>query len=157
MNQTAMLTRFLRDTDVDAVLCAGRYTLLDQSALAELLPEAAARGRAVVVGGVFNSGLLADPRPGATYDYAAAPDDPARPGPAHQGRHRGARRTAARRRAALPARSPGRRRACSSAPARRTRCTTPPTSSRRAIPDAVWDDLRAEGLLTEDPPDEDGR
>ncbi|MFI1395738.1 aldo/keto reductase [Streptomyces sp. NPDC020681] len=75
MNQAAMLTRFLRDTDVDAVLCAGRYTLLDQSALDELLPEAAARGKSVVVGGVFNSGLLADPRPGATFDYAAAPDD----------------------------------------------------------------------------------
>ncbi|MYY16266.1 MULTISPECIES: aldo/keto reductase [unclassified Streptomyces] len=73
MNQTAMLTRFLRDTDVDTVLCAGRFTLLDRSALADLLPEAEARGRAVVVGGVFNSGLLADPRPGATYDYAPAP------------------------------------------------------------------------------------
>ncbi|MGW0790654.1 aldo/keto reductase [Streptomyces sp. NPDC002911] len=73
MNQTAMLTRFLRETDVDAVLCAGRFTLLDQSALDALLPEAVARGRSVVVGGVFNSGLLADPRPGATYDYAAAP------------------------------------------------------------------------------------
>ncbi|MCX4553580.1 aldo/keto reductase [Streptomyces sp. NBC_01387] len=73
MNQTAMLTRFLRDTDVDLVLCAGRYTLLDGSALTTLLPEATARGRSVVVGGVFNSGLLADPRPGATYDYSAAP------------------------------------------------------------------------------------
>ncbi|WP_329126484.1 aldo/keto reductase [Streptomyces sp. NBC_01465] len=72
MNQTAMLTRFLRDTDVDAVLCAGRYTLLDRTALAELLPEATARGKSVVVGGVFNSGLLADPRPGATYNYTAA-------------------------------------------------------------------------------------
>ncbi|WP_190085532.1 aldo/keto reductase [Streptomyces longisporoflavus] len=73
MNQTAMLTRFLRDTDVDAVLCAGRYTLLDQSALAELLPVAQEHGKAVVIGGVFNSGLLADPRPGATYDYTPAP------------------------------------------------------------------------------------
>ncbi|MBM7440135.1 aldo/keto reductase [Streptomyces sp. HB132] len=73
MNQTAMLTRFLRETDVDVVLCAGRFTLLDHSALDTLLPEAAARGRSVVVGGVFNSGLLADLRPGTTYDYAAAP------------------------------------------------------------------------------------
>ncbi|WP_405783834.1 aldo/keto reductase [Streptomyces sp. NBC_00859] len=75
MNQTAMLTRFLRDTDADVVLCAGRCTLLDRSALTGLLPEAQARGRSVVVGGVFNSGLLADPRPGATYDYSAAPAD----------------------------------------------------------------------------------
>ncbi|RFU82982.1 aldo/keto reductase [Streptomyces triticagri] len=73
MNQTRMLSRFVRDTDVDAVLCAGRYTLLDPSALTELLPAAAARGVSVVIGGVFNSGLLADPAPGATYDYAEAP------------------------------------------------------------------------------------
>jgi D-threo-aldose 1-dehydrogenase len=75
MNQAEMLTRFVVDTDVDAVLCAGRYTLLDQRALTALLPAAAARGTSVVVGGVFNSGLLADPRPGSTYDYAAAPRD----------------------------------------------------------------------------------
>ncbi|MFF9623247.1 aldo/keto reductase [Streptomyces griseosporeus] len=73
MNQTAMLTRFVRDTDVDVVLCAGRYTLLDQSALTELLPEARRRGTAVLIGGPFNSGLLADPTPTATYDYRQAP------------------------------------------------------------------------------------
>ncbi|QHA08402.1 aldo/keto reductase [Streptomyces broussonetiae] len=73
MNQTEMLTRFVRDTDVDVVLCAGRYTLLDQSAAADLLPAAAERGVSVVLGGVFNSGLLADPRPDATYDYGRAP------------------------------------------------------------------------------------
>jgi D-threo-aldose 1-dehydrogenase len=75
MNQAEMLTRFVRDLDLDLVLVAGRYSLLDQRALAELLPTCAARGTAVVVGGVFNSGLLADPRPGATFDYApAAPE-----------------------------------------------------------------------------------
>lgn len=73
MNQAEMLTRFVRDTDVDVVLCAGRYTLLDQRAAAELLPAAAERGVSVVIGGAFNSGLLADPTPGATYDYARAP------------------------------------------------------------------------------------
>ncbi|MFG3321685.1 aldo/keto reductase [Streptomyces sp. NPDC048171] len=75
MNQSRMLTRFLTDTDVDAVLCAGRYTLLEQGALETLLPAASAAGKSVIVGGVFNSGLLADPAPGATYDYAAAPAD----------------------------------------------------------------------------------
>ncbi|MFF4762220.1 aldo/keto reductase [Streptomyces sp. NPDC001292] len=75
MNQSAMLTRFVRDTDVDVVLCAGRYTLLDQSALADLLPAAAERGTSVVVGGAFNSGLLADPTPTSTYDYARAPQE----------------------------------------------------------------------------------
>jgi D-threo-aldose 1-dehydrogenase len=75
MNQAEMLTRFVRETDVDVVLCAGRYTLLDQRALTDLLPAAVERGVSVVVGGAFNSGLLADPRPGATYNYAAAPGE----------------------------------------------------------------------------------
>jgi D-threo-aldose 1-dehydrogenase len=73
MNQAEMLTRFVRDTDVDVVLCAGRYTLLDHTALTELLPAAQERGTSVVIGGAFNSGLLADPRAGAMYNYQAAP------------------------------------------------------------------------------------
>ncbi|MFF4905327.1 aldo/keto reductase [Streptomyces sp. NPDC001260] len=75
MNQAEMLTRFVRDTDVDVVLCAGRYTLLDQRALTELLPAAEERGTSVVIGGAFNSGLLADPQPQATYNYATAPGE----------------------------------------------------------------------------------
>jgi len=75
MNQTGMLTRFVRETDVDVVLCAGRYTLLDHGALTDLLPAAQERGTSVVIGGAFNSGLLADPRPGATYNYTAASPD----------------------------------------------------------------------------------
>ena len=75
MNQAEMLTRFVRDLDVDVVLMAGRYSLLDQGALVELLPACAERGVAVVIGGVFNSGLLADPRPGANFDYAPAPPE----------------------------------------------------------------------------------
>ncbi|MFF0476296.1 aldo/keto reductase [Streptomyces sp. NPDC004284] len=75
MNQAGLLARFIRETDLDAVLLAGRYSLLDQRGLAELLPLAAERGVGVVIGGVFNSGLLADPRPGATFDYTAAPTE----------------------------------------------------------------------------------
>ncbi|KMS82441.1 aldo/keto reductase [Streptomyces flaveolus] len=75
MNQAEMLARFVRDTDVDVVLCAGRYTLLDQSAATELLPEAVRRGVSVVIGGAFNSGLLADPTRKPTYDYTQAPQD----------------------------------------------------------------------------------
>ncbi|MFF4341252.1 aldo/keto reductase [Kitasatospora sp. NPDC001540] len=75
MNQAALPARFVRDTDVDAVLLAGRHTLLDHSGLDELLPLALERGVGVLVGGVFNSGLLADPRPGAPYDYAPAPPE----------------------------------------------------------------------------------
>lgn len=73
MNQTAMPARLVRDFDLDVVLCAGRYTLLDQSAREDLLPECVRRGTSVVIGGVFNSGLLADPKPGATFNYAPAP------------------------------------------------------------------------------------
>jgi D-threo-aldose 1-dehydrogenase len=73
MTQTEMLTRFVIDTDIDVVLIAGRYTLLDQSAAQKLLPAAADRGVAVIVGGVFNSGVLAAPTAGATYDYQPAP------------------------------------------------------------------------------------
>jgi len=73
MTQAEMLTRFVTDTDIDVVLIAGRYTLLDQSAARSLLPAAADRGIAVIVGGVFNSGVLAAPAPGATYDYRPAP------------------------------------------------------------------------------------
>ncbi len=74
MNRTAMPTRFVEECDVDLVMCAGRYTLLDQSALTDLLPTALRRGVGIVVAGVYNSGLLATDRPraGATYDYVPA-------------------------------------------------------------------------------------
>ena len=77
MNQSAMLTEFVRRTDIDLVLVAGRYSLLEQGALADLLPAAAERGVDVVAGGIYNSGLLGRPRPAedATYDYAPVPAD----------------------------------------------------------------------------------
>jgi D-threo-aldose 1-dehydrogenase len=75
MNQTEMLTQFVEHTDLDVVMCAGRYTLLEQGALDDLLPAAQARGVSVVAAAVFNSGLLARDRPpaGVTYNYAPAP------------------------------------------------------------------------------------
>jgi D-threo-aldose 1-dehydrogenase len=73
MNQSAMLARFVREADVDCVLLAGRYSLLDQGGLDELLPLCVERGVAVIAAGVFNSGLLATPEPGATFDYEPAP------------------------------------------------------------------------------------
>ena len=75
MNQSAMLARFARETDMDVLLLANRYTLLDQGALDELLPTCVERGIAVLVGGVMNSGVLADPRPGSRFDYAPAPPE----------------------------------------------------------------------------------
>ncbi|WP_328467974.1 aldo/keto reductase [Actinoplanes sp. NBC_00393] len=73
MNQSAMLTEFARTGHFDCFLLAGRYSLLDHSGLADLLPECERRGISVIVGGVYNSGVLADPRPGASFDYRPAP------------------------------------------------------------------------------------
>jgi D-threo-aldose 1-dehydrogenase len=73
MNQTAALERFARESDPDVLLLAGRYTLLEQDALRSFLPLCEQRGIAVIVGGAFNSGLLADPNPGTKYDYDPAP------------------------------------------------------------------------------------
>lgn len=73
MNQVELLLRFAREADFDCFLVAGRYTLLDQTALPELLPLCQERGLAVIAGGVYNSGILADPSPGARFDYALAP------------------------------------------------------------------------------------
>jgi D-threo-aldose 1-dehydrogenase len=75
MNQHQMLARFARSAPFDCFLLAGRYSLLDQGALDELLPLCVERNIAVVAGGVYNSGILANPRPGATYDYEAADTD----------------------------------------------------------------------------------
>lgn len=61
--------------DLDCVLLAGRCTLLDRSGEEALLPRCEERGIAVIAGGVFNSGLLADPQPGARFHYATAADD----------------------------------------------------------------------------------
>jgi D-threo-aldose 1-dehydrogenase len=72
MNQSALLTRFARDADFDCFLLAGRYTLLDQTALDDLLPVCVERTVSLIIGGVFNSGILIDPRPGALFNYEPA-------------------------------------------------------------------------------------
>lgn len=72
MNQVGGLARFVEETDLDVVLCAGRYSLLDQSADRGLLRACEQRGVAVILGGVFNSGILADPSGQQRYDYRPA-------------------------------------------------------------------------------------
>ncbi|MCF2128135.1 aldo/keto reductase [Strepomyces sp. STD 3.1] len=146
MNQSRMLTRFLTDTDVDAVLCAGRYTLLEQGALETLLPAATAAGKGVIVGGVFNSGLLADPVPGATYDYAAAPSDLL---------DRAVRMRAVTEAHGLPLRAAalrfpfGHPAVASVLVGARSAAQVVDAVAqvRGPAPGAVWDDLRAQGLL----------
>ena len=75
MNQSEMITRFIREGDADVVMLAGRYTLLEQHSLTDVFPAAADTGASVVIAGVYNSGLLSQPRPAADahYNYAPAP------------------------------------------------------------------------------------
>jgi D-threo-aldose 1-dehydrogenase len=75
INYSDLATRFVKETDVDIVLIAGRYTLLEQTAIKDLLPEAEKRNVSVLAAGVFNSGVLVNPIPGTTYDYAEAPSE----------------------------------------------------------------------------------
>ena len=65
----------MKNVNLDIVLLAGRYTLLDQSAQNKLLPYALERKVDITIGGVFNSGVLADPKPGATFEYLPASDE----------------------------------------------------------------------------------
>jgi D-threo-aldose 1-dehydrogenase len=75
MNDASLLSELVRRTDLDVVMLAGRYTLLEQGGLDDLLPLCEERGVSVVAAGVFNSGLLATPSPPehARYDYEEAP------------------------------------------------------------------------------------
>lgn len=75
MNQSEMLARFARDGAFDCFLLAGRYTLLDRGGGTELLPLCLERGIAVIAGGVFNSGILAEKGPVMHYNYEQAPPD----------------------------------------------------------------------------------
>ena len=76
VNEIPVCLDVLRETDLDCILLAGRYTLLDRSAVAKLLPLCETKGTSLVVGGVFNSGILATgPVEGAHFDYMPATAD----------------------------------------------------------------------------------
>jgi D-threo-aldose 1-dehydrogenase len=148
MNQSAMLARFADETDMDVFLLASRYTLLDQEALEELLPRCVARGIAVMVGGVMNTGVLLDPRPGSRFDYGPAPEAVV---------ERGRQITAVCGRHGVPVRS-----AAIQFPLAVTGLITGvrtpehlddyPAGMRLPIPRALWDELRHEGLIAVDAP-----
>ncbi|WEH12825.1 aldo/keto reductase [Streptomyces sp. VNUA24] len=151
MNQTAVPTRFVRETDIDVVLLAGRYSLIDQRGLADLLPEAHRHGTSVVVAGVFNSGLLAAPGPEVTYDYAPVPEAMLRRALRLQEiceRHGVPLRAAAARfplgHPAVAAVLIGLRNA--------TEVLDAVEQFRRPVPDGLWHELRAVGLLAADVP-----
>jgi D-threo-aldose 1-dehydrogenase len=151
MNRTAMLARFAREAEMDVFLVAGRYTLLDQDALGELLPLCLERGISVLVGGVMNSGVLADPRPGATFDYG-----PAGPDVLERARRLGEaceRRAVPLRAAAIqfPLAHPA---VAGLIAGVRTaeHLDEYPAFMRWPIPSILWDDLRADGLIAPDAP-----
>jgi D-threo-aldose 1-dehydrogenase len=153
MNQAEMLADFARNTDMDLLMLAGRYTLLEQGALDDLLPECERRGIGIVAAGVFNSGLLARQTPpdDARYDYDSAP-----PGVVQR-----ARRIATvcdRHGTSLPA-------AAIAFPLGHPVVVTVCLGARSpqqvernlslhqaAVPTALWDELKAVGLLRKDAP-----
>ncbi|MEM1316379.1 MAG: aldo/keto reductase, partial [Pseudomonadota bacterium] len=138
--------------DVDVFLLAGRYTLLEQTALESFLPFCERRGIGILLGGPFNSGVLATGAvEGALYDYAPAP-------PEVLARVARIERVCAAHGVALPAaalRFPlAHPQVFSIIPGTRT-----PEETARAvetlqadIPAGLWSDLRAEGLIREDAP-----
>jgi D-threo-aldose 1-dehydrogenase len=76
VNEVEVLLDIMQLTELDCILMAGRYSLLDRSAERDLLPLCRARGTSFIIGGVFNSGILATgPVPGATFNYAEANED----------------------------------------------------------------------------------
>jgi len=76
VNEVQVLLDVMKDTHLDCILMAGRYSLLDRSAERDLLPLCRERGTSFIIGGVFNSGILATgPVPGATFNYMEANED----------------------------------------------------------------------------------
>ncbi|NUT96624.1 MAG: aldo/keto reductase, partial [Saccharothrix sp.] len=136
---------FVRETGIDVVLLAGRYTLLDQSA-EPFLDLCAARGVTVVAAGVFNSGVLARPEvpDDATYDYATAPAellDKARRIAAVCSKHGVTLPQAA---LAFPSRHPA---VASVLVGVRSADEVRANAAHPPVPAELWEDLRSEGLL----------
>lgn len=76
VNEAEMCARFARDGDFDCMMLAGRYSLLEQQVLDDFLPLALEKRISILLGGVFNSGILATGAiPGAKYNYRAAPPE----------------------------------------------------------------------------------
>ncbi|MEO3887459.1 aldo/keto reductase [Nonomuraea sp. B5E05] len=145
MNQWQAPLRFVRETGIDVVMLAGRYTLLDQSGL-PLLEECVERGVRVLAAGVFNSGILATHEPSGTYDYQPAPAElvaRARSIAAVCERHGVTLPQAAM---AFPLRHPAVASIVVGARAPEEVHTNAALWSR-PVPGMLWDDLKAEGLL----------
>jgi D-threo-aldose 1-dehydrogenase len=149
MNQSAMLARFAREGDFDMFMLAGRYTILDQEAHAELLPLCVEKGISIAIAGAMNSGILANPRPGSKFNYATAPEPIVRR--AIQLREACARHGVELRAAAaqFPMAHPA---VATMAAGVRSieHLEDYPSLLDEPIPQALWNDLRSNGLIPAD-------
>jgi D-threo-aldose 1-dehydrogenase len=148
VNETGIALDLLDRIAMDVILLAGRYTLLEQGALDALLPRCVATGTSIIIGGPYNSGLLTG---GATYDYEAAPPeilDRARRLETVCARHGVPLAAAALQ---FPLAHPA---VASVIPGLASPKEVDDTVTRYAtpIPPALWDELKAEGLLRADAP-----
>lgn len=141
-----------RHSDVDLFLLAGRYTLLEQEALQSFLPLVQQKGMGVIIGGPFNSGILATgPRPGAFFNYEPAPEAILQRVAAIEGvcrAHGVALRDAALQ---FPLTHPA---VVNVIPGAVTPAEVRGNAEamQRAIPVALWSELKRQGLLREDAP-----
>ena len=147
VNEVAVCEEAMGHGDFDCFLLAGRYTLLEQAPLDRFFPACQKRGISIIIGGPFNSGLLARVgQPSATYNYGAVPPEIAK-------RAAALHEVCARHKVPLPAAAlqfplahpvvaaviPGARNA--------SEVTSHWQWAHLAIPPALWDDLRENGLL----------
>ena len=147
-NDADAAARAVREGDLDLVMIAGRYTLLEQPALDDLLPLCEARGVGVVAAAPYNSGLLAtdEPGAGAHYDYGDVPDDVLR-------RARELAEACRRHGVSLPVaaiRYPLRHPSVRTVVVGSARATSVRENLERAatnVPEAFWSALRDEGLV----------
>lgn len=148
VNTIAPCLRALRDADPDIFLLAGRYTLMETTALDELFPLCEQRAAKVVLGGPFNSGFLAG---GDNYDYQPASDE-------KRAQRERLRAVAARHGIDLAAAALQFGLAHPVVAATIPGASSPEHLRRNAalldvvIPGAFWDELRAEGLVSEKAP-----
>lgn len=148
INENEVCIQALQQGEWDCFLLAGRYTLLEQSALDELFPACDKAGTSIIIGGPFNSGILVG---GATYNYEAAPGDVMqrvsriqRVCAAHNVELAAAALQFTLRNPLVSSVIPGPRTAEEFA------CLL--AWYKADIPESLWSDLRTEGLLREDAP-----
>jgi D-threo-aldose 1-dehydrogenase len=152
VNETDVMTEAVKTTDSDLCLLAGRYTLLEQEPLDALLPMCEERGIGIVLGGVFNSGVLATgPVSGARFNYGPAPKSVL---------EKAARLEQVCRRHDVPLPAVALQFAYAH-PAVVSVCIGARNADQQqrnaalfeaAVPEALWAELRAEGLVREDAP-----